>query len=321
MSVSIDPASFRAEAEDAEAARFNAATAALLATLPDQWAFPAETVRAARRAGRGPFPFPPFSARAETFSIPGPGGDIALRLVPPASGPVRGVYLHVHGGGWTFGSADMHDPILETIADGAGVAVISVEYRLAPEHRYPAAPDDCEAAALWLARNARARFGTDRLAIGGESAGAHLALVTLQRLRDRHASAPFRAMVLTAGCYDLRLTPSVRRWGDEKLILNTRDIANFVARFVPPETPLDDPDVSPLLARLVGLPPALVGVGSRDPLLDDSLFLAAGLAAAGVETALEVTPGGCHVFQLFPLAIAARWLARCGAFLRARLEG
>jgi acetyl esterase/lipase len=99
--------------------------------------------------------------------------------------PSRGVYLHLHGSGWVLGGADMQDPMLERIADNTGQAVVAVEYRLAPEHLYPAGPNDCEAAA-WLVQNGKKEFGTDALTIGGESAGGHLTAVTILRMRDRH---------------------------------------------------------------------------------------------------------------------------------------
>src|SRR5690606_5171609 len=104
----------------------------------------------------------------------------------------------------------------ERLVDHCGLAVVSVDYRLAPEAPYPAAPDDCEAAARWLAAEAKERFGTDRLFIGGESAGAHLSVVTMVRLRDRHRLTPFCGANLNAGCFDLALTPSARRFGSER---------------------------------------------------------------------------------------------------------
>ncbi len=192
---------------------------------------------------------------------------------------------------------------------------MSVEYRLAPENPYPAAPDDCEAAALWALREAERRFGTGRLAIGGESAGAHLAVVTLLRLRDRHGLTPFRAANLFAGCYDLALTPSAAAYGEERLVLNTRDIRMFTDGFCGPSTDRRDPDVSPLHADLAGLPPALFAVGTRDPLLDDTLFMAARWAAAGNRAEAFIGPGGAHVFHRFDSALTDDVLARIDTFL------
>jgi acetyl esterase/lipase len=204
---------------------------------------------------------------------------------------------------------------LERFADNCGIACVSVEYRLAPEHPYPAGPDDCEAAALWLVREGMKRFGTTRFSIGGESAGAHLSAVTLLRLRDRHGLSPFSAAVLNYGCYDLGMTPSARRWGEEKLVLNTASIVGFRKCFLPPGTDTSDPDVSPLYADLHALPPAIFTVGTRDALLDDSLFMAPRWLAAGNVAELALYPGACHGFMSMPSAQRGEALARIERFL------
>lgn len=284
----------------------------------DNWALPPAAVRQLRREGRGAFPAPVLSPRARTVTIEGRHGPIGLRIIAPDK--PRGVYFHIHGGGWVLGSVDQQDPWLERFADRAGMACVSVDYRLAPEHPYPQGPDDCETAAIWLAGEAKTLFGTDRLVIGGESAGAHLSVVTLLRLRAR-GLAPFRAANLHAGCYDLALTPSVRRWGAEKLVLNTRDIEMFVRHFLVQGGDVRDPDVSPIHADLTGLPPALFTVGSRDPLVDDTLFMSARWAAAGNGAEMEVYPAGCHVFIGFPGSNTDRCLDRIGAFMTAACEG
>ncbi|BBF94883.1 alpha/beta hydrolase [Blastochloris tepida] len=285
-----------------------------LTSLPDPWTFPPAVIRERRARGLGPFPLAPKSPRAETITIKGPGGNVGLRMIAPRGQP-RGIYLHIHGGGWTLGGADQQDPQLERIADYAGFVCLSVEYRLAPEHPHPAGPDDCEAAALWVVRDGIRRFGTNRLAIGGESAGAHLSVVTMCRLRDRHGLRPFRGANLVAGCYDLALTPSAANWGSEKLVLNTRDIRMFVRCFLANGGSLLDPDISPLRANLAGLPPALFTVGTRDPLIDDTLFLAARWAAAGHRAELAVYPGGCHAFTYFESDMTEDSLARSESFL------
>ncbi|MEJ8570986.1 alpha/beta hydrolase [Microbaculum marinum] len=304
---------FREDAISAETAAINADVVRTLDAAPDQWSFPPAERRERRRAGLGPFPLAPRSDRAETIEIEGAYGPIPLRIIAPDS--PAGVYLHIHGGGWTIGAADEQDPRLERIAANCNLAVVSVEYRLAPEYPYPHAPDECEAAALWLVRTAGERFGSERFAIGGESAGAHLALVTMLRLRDRHNLRPFSAANLVAGCFDLRLTPSAANWGDERLVLNTRDMQKFIECFLQNGEPLEDPDISPIFADLAGLPPALITVGTRDPLLDDSLFLAARWAAAGNDTELAVYPGGAHVFMAYSGALAEESLARMDGFL------
>ena len=172
-----------------------------------------------------------------------------------------------------------------------------MRYRLAPEHPYPAGPDDCEAAALWVVREGVKRFGTSKLAIGGELAGAHLSAVTLLRLRDRHKLTPFGSALLNYGCFDLAMTPSVRRWGTEKLGAEHRRRHGVLqllraARRKPPGR-----------RRLAALrrPPwhaagAVLGRHAR-LLLDDSLFMAPRWLAAGNVAELAVYPGACHGFR------------------------
>ena len=310
--ITIDPVHFDDDSIDAETRAINAAIVERLADY-DQWSMPPAKVRELRKEGLGPFPLAPHSELARVETIDGPGGPLPLRIIDP--GGTTGVYLHIHGGGWVLGSPEEQDPRLERLARACNVAVISVDYRLAPEHPYPAAPDDCEAAALWLLGEGGRRFDTGRLFIGGESAGAHLSVVTLLRLRDRHGLTPFHGANLTAGCYDLALSPSVRRWGTEKLILNTRDITMFTTHFLGQNGDASDPDVSPIHADLSGLPPALFVVGTRDPLVDDTLFMAARWTASGNRTDLEVYPGGAHVFIAFTGRLAEQGLTRIEGFL------
>ncbi|MDR3495973.1 MAG: alpha/beta hydrolase [Ancalomicrobiaceae bacterium] len=321
MAVTIDPRLFSDEAIDPETRALNAEILAKIEATEDPWTFEPRDIRAMRALGLGPFPLAPRSPRAETLTIEGPHGPIGLRIIRPAAGTTTGVYLHIHGGGWVWGTADQADPRLEHIADACGFAGVSIDYRLAPEHPYPKGPDDCEAAALWLARSAVDVFGTTVLAIGGESAGAHLSVVTLLRLRDRHGLTPFAGANLVAGVYDLNLTPSARSWGGSRLILNTRDVEMFVRHFLLRGGSTADPDISPIHAKLDGLPPALFSVGTKDCLLDDSLFMAARWQAAGNEADLAVFPGGVHVFQGFDTRLAAESHRRMDEFLRRIASG
>ncbi|PBC71739.1 acetyl esterase/lipase [Streptomyces sp. TLI_235] len=243
-------------------------------------------------------------------------GGVPVRVFAPDR--VDGVYLHIHGGGWAFGSADGQDERLWRIAEQARLAVVSVDYRLAPEHPFPAGPDDCEAAARWLVDHAAAEFGTERLLIGGESAGAHLAVVTLLRLRDRHGlTGAFRAANLLFGPYDLSMTPSQRTFGTRQLLSNTDTLRGGYELFTPGmgEERRRSPEVSPLFADLAGLPPARIVVGTEDPLLDDSLFLAARWQAAGARVHLGVVAGAMHGFTLFPLTVTEREQRRERDFL------
>jgi len=311
----LDPALFRPDAVSTETRALNKAMVMLLSDQPNWWVAGAAATRAARRRGEGPFPAPVFSPRAVTRTIRASDShDVGLRIIAPAS--PRGVYLHFHGGGWTLGAADLQDPMLERLADATGLAVVSVEYRLAPERPYPAGPDDCEAAALWLARNAKAEFGSDVLTLGGESSGGHLSAVTVLRLRDRHGYTGFRGANLVYGAFDLSMTPSQQRFGETRLVLRTSDIVQFADAFLPRITERHDPDISPLYAELAGLCPALFSVGTMDALLDDTLFMYARWIAAGNAAELAIYPGGAHGFTLFPNKLAQQAEARMVAFLK-----
>lgn len=299
---SVDPAVFAPDAVAEATVALNADIIAKMSALPDLWSFPPELIRETRRQGKGIFPLQGKSARAQVLEIEGRQGKVPIRIIAPEA--PTGVYMHIHGGGWMFNQSDFQDETLEKVAEATGMACISVEYRLAPEHPFPAGPDDCEAAALWLVSEGRKRFRTERFFIGGESAGAHLSALTLQRLRDRHGLRPFAGANLIAGCYDLGMSPSARNFDRGRLILTSRDIALFVRACVPDGVDLRSPDVSPLYGNLEGMPPALFSVGTHDALLDDTLFMAGRWEAAGSHTTLRLWPGGCHVFQGFDFPMA-----------------
>ncbi len=309
----IDPAWFAPDAAPEGTLKHGRMLGEQMRNAPDIWALGPQIVRERRRQGFSAFVAEPKSPRAVATEIPGPAGPIPLRVIAPEK--PTAVYLHFHSGGWTLGDQEQDDPRLDRLAGELGFACVSVGYRLAPENPYPAGPDDCEAAALWLAREGARRFGTERLLIGGESAGAHLAVVTLLRLRDRHKLTPFARANLTAGSYDLDLTPSARLFGDRKLVLGARDIRLFVANYLQNGEDRTDPDVSPLYADLAGLPPAIFTVGTRDPLLDDTLFMAARWIAAGGEAELSVWPGSAHVHTSLPEPNAKPAYDRVMAFL------
>ena len=318
--MSLEPALFRPEAIDDESKQLIEQLKAMaLAGPPMHTLAPAEARAARAGTGRGPGGMPiVYSENAIIRSIPGPAGDIGLRcFIPPR---IDGAYLYIHGGGWVLGSNDSSDPRLEKLSNDLNLAVLSVEYRLAPEDPYPAGPDDCEAAALWLAKHAGAEFGTGRLLIGGDSAGAHLAVVALLRLRDKHGLTPFIGANLGFGVFDVSQTPSSANWGDEALILSSPVMKWFGDHFVPPRRQRD-PDVSPLYANLHGMPKALFTVGTLDPLLDDSTFMHARWLAAGNQAELAVYPGGVHGITGFPTALGRKAVARQDAFLREVLAG
>lgn len=317
--IAFDAAAFDPATAHQETAELNAAILARLSAAPDIWSFSMEEVRTARAAGRGSYPLLPPDPDVIETEIAGPAGAIGLRILHPKTRGPRGVYLHFHGGGWVMGAARENDARLRGIAEATGLSTVSVDYRLAPENPWPAANDDCEEAALWLIGEGGRDLERGFLAVGGESAGAHLAVTTLLRLRDGHGLSPFSTANLTAGCYDLSLTPSVRNWGDRRLILRTRDVENFVDRFIPAGCDLKAPDISPLYASLDGMPPALFSCGTADLLIDDTLFMATRWLASGNHAETDIEPGGCHVYQAFDTAPSRRSLRRIADFLNARI--
>ncbi|MFD4669055.1 alpha/beta hydrolase fold domain-containing protein [Lentzea sp. NPDC058450] len=234
------------------------------------------------------------------------GRQVPVRVHRP-EGHARGVYLDFHGGGFYLGSAADDDARNQQLATALQAVVVSVHYRLAPEHPWPAAPDDAETAADWLIADAGREFGTDLLVIGGFSAGATLAVTTLLRLRDKGSGAAFAGAALQFGTYDLSgQTPAGRKIADEYFI-------EAYAGSAPDRT---HPDLSPVYADLRGLPPLLIVVGDQDVLLDDNLALAARAIAAGGQVDLKVYPESRHGFTRRDTAMARaarqdveRWLA------------
>lgn len=302
----IDPHLFTPEAISEETAAAITSIENTLKTLPSIMDLGAQTVREARKNGQGILAMEPRSEIAEWRKVSELGLEVPVRVFLPET--VNGIYLHIHGGGHTIGSADSHDQTLANMAEKLNLAVVSIEYRLAPENPWPLPADDCEAAALWLVTNMVQEFGTDKIVIGGESAGAHLSAVTMLRLRDNHGYTNFSGANLVYGIYDLSMTPSLRNWGDRNLILNTPICEWFGNNLLPPEQydleAKRHPSISPLFANLNGMPPALFTVGTLDPIVDDTLFMAQKWLQAGNKTQLEIYPGGIHAFDVLPISIA-----------------
>jgi acetyl esterase/lipase len=285
---------------------------------PARWEVALEVERRMEGAGGGGLlPATQRNPAATERLIRGAGGELALRQILPSEGrQPQGIYVYLHGGGFAFGAADRQDGMLTAIADRARVAVVSVEYRRAPENPYPAAVTDAEVAAWWAVRNGKAEFGSERILLGGDSAGAYLAALAALRLRDRHAYAGLAGLNLCQGCYDLSGTPSMRA-GDDALVISRRSVDMHMSRFLPGMSAEErrNPEVSPLFADLSRLPPALFTAGTFDPLLDDNLFMHARWIAAGNRAELALYPGGFHGFTLFPTGLARRAAARIEAFI------
>lgn len=238
------------------------------------------------------------------------GRQVPVRVIAPKIGNARAIYLDIHGGGFYLSSAARNDVRNARLAKALGITVVSVEYRLAPESPWPAAPDDCETAALWLLEQAPALFGTTRLLIGGASAGATLAMTTLLRLRDRRLVGSFAGAALQFGAYDLSgQSPGGRLYADEW----------FVQAYAGHVADRTDPDISPLYGDLRCLPPALLVVGALDVLLEDNLAMAARLSAAGNQIDVRVFPESEHGFTSLPTAMAETALSGVESWLAGRL--
>jgi acetyl esterase len=270
-------------------------------TDPRLWGLVAESraFYAQRVAGRGPGSCDELRAVRAAAAAPAPadpaavvevlrdgGRSVPVRIHAPASGAVAGVHLQIHGGGFYLGSAAGDDVRNRNLADALGLAVVSLDYRLAPEHPWPAASDDCETAAFWLAEHAEQLFGATKLSIGGFSAGATLAMTTLLRLRDRGIGA-YGCAVLQFGTYDLSAqTPAGRLIADEY----------FLEAYAGSVQDRTHPDLSPIYADVTGLPPVLILVGADDVLLQDNLAMAVRLSAAGVDVDVRIYPASPHGF-------------------------
>ncbi len=235
--------------------------------------------------------------RERDLTLPGPDGAIPCRLYLPDGVARPPLMVYAHGGSFALGALASWNGMLRELARSSGVAVLSVGYRLAPEHRFPAGFDDMLAAVRHAANNGAA-LGVDasRLAVGGDSAGGNLALASALALRDAGAS-PLSFMLLIYGVYSTdNTTPAWKKLGTGTYGLSAAQMDWIWANYLDTPEQLMDWRVAPLTASLPGLPPAHLIVGSLDPLIDDSQSLAHKLAAARVPNTLTVYDGLTHGF-------------------------
>ncbi len=235
-------------------------------------------------------------ARVEELSIPTrDGATIAARLYAPAKQGLP-VLLYFHGGGFTIGSVATHDALCRQLSHLGQCAVVSVDYRLAPEHKFPTAANDAWDALQWLAREAAA-LGLDpsRIAVGGDSAGGTLAIVCAIAARD--AGLPLALQLLFyPGCAAHQDTPSHKTYA-EGFVIGEAQISYFFNHYVNSPADREDWRFAPLLAPDVeGVAPAWIGLAECDPLVDEGVLYADKLRAAGVEVDLEIYRGVVHEF-------------------------
>jgi acetyl esterase len=235
----------------------------------------------------------PDVATVRDVSLPGRGGQIGARVYEPVADPPATV-VYYHGGGWVIGSVDDWDAVCRALAAASGARVVSVEYRLAPEHRFPAAADDAYDALVWVAGNLAA--GTP-LVVAGDSAGGNLAAVTALRARDEHGpELALQILVYPVADHDFT-TASYEQYADAGLILNRQEMVWFWDHYVPDPAERSHPYASPLRAEdLSGLPPAHVVIAEYDPLRDEGLAYAARLEAAGVPVTVKRYDDQIHAF-------------------------
>ena len=249
-------------------------------------------------------------------------GGVSVRILRPA-GPVRGVVLDVHGGGWVMGNARMNDQLNLGMIRACGVAVVSVDYRLAWEIPLGLLIEDCVAAARWLLDGGLPEYRDLPVIVVGESAGGHLATAMLQRLTvwpellRRVAGA-----LLYYGVYDFAGTPSVHRAGPETLLLDGPGLVTDLGRLTPGLTPAErrQPELSPLYGALDAMPPALMVVGALDPLLDDTLLMAEAWRNAGPAAELVLVPESPHGFIHFRSRLGQAVLRHCHGWITGRLD-
>lgn len=256
--------------------------------------------------------------RVERRVVQNDGVNVPVRILRGVRA-ARAVVLDFHGGGWVIGNAQMNDDLNVATIEACDVAVVSVDYRLAPAHTLQQMQDDCLAAARWLLET---QFAGLPVFVVGESAGGHLAAATLLRLQDwPDLLARVKGAVLYYGVYDLAGTPGVHAAGIDTLVLHGPSMAGSLCLLTPG---LDDVQrrqapVSPLYGDLAGMPPALMIAGERDPLRDDTTLMAQRWRqAAPVEA--HLVPEAPHGFIRFPTRMAKQVQGRAHAWLRERID-
>ncbi|MEL4180267.1 alpha/beta hydrolase [Roseateles sp. PN1] len=273
-----------------------------------------EIARAQSRAFIQGLPAGPDCAAVIDRHIPGPGGEIPLRIYTPAGAGPFPVCLFFHGGGWVVGDLDAGDASCRMMAKEVGCVVVSVNYRHAPEHKFPAAPEDGLTAAQWVADNAAAlNVDAGRLALMGISAGANVVAAVTLMARDR-AGPPLACQVLIVPVTDCNLdTPSYLRLA-EGHVLTRSGMAWCWQHYLRTPADAEHPLASPLRATsLEGLPPAFITTSEFDPLRDEGESYAARLRDAGVAVTHRFNAGMLHGFH-GPEALAATF-----SYLRAEL--
>ena len=235
--------------------------------------------------------------KVEDRKIPGPAGDIPVRIYSPPGKPI-GILVYFHGGGWVVGDIASHDYVCRALTNAAGCVVVSVDYRLAPEHKFPAGPEDCYAATEWVSKNA-ASLGSDadHIAAGGDSAGGNLAAVISLMARDRKGPRIRHQMLIYPVTDAAMDTPSYKEFTADGFVLSKLDMEWFWGYYLANKRDGENPYASPSRAsNLSNLPPAHIITASHDPLRDEGEAYAELLKKAGNRVKVKRYQGVVHGF-------------------------
>ncbi|KAF2452298.1 alpha/beta hydrolase fold-domain-containing protein [Lineolata rhizophorae] len=293
---------------------------------PKWWEIGAHAYRRLRKEGGTAFPKPVVLDTAKTLQLPSrdAGRTIPLRVVRPKDGSaIKGVYAHIHGGGFVLGDEEAQDVPLQWMADATSLTVVSIGYRLAPENPYPAGPEGLlrcgrlsseeRQSGIWRGSYVHRRRGTGTrivqfrtLVNNFQLAGAHLTTVSTLHLLESQPNFSLRGVILHYGTYEMAsFFPSVHLF-NRAHILDKPRIDQFLIAFLGEKSEAErrDPRISPFYADFSGLrlPPALFTCGTEDPLLDDTVFMSTKRAAAGAEAVVKIYPGAPHGFTMFEAA-------------------
>ncbi len=301
--------------------------AALAAALPPIDTLSAQDARELYNQRSAELPVNPVIGEVSERTIPGPAGEIPIRIYRPVDAgpaspdsPLTAALMFFHGGGWVIGTLDTHDVAARALCQATEATVVSVDYRLAPEHPFPAACNDCTAATKWVADNG-AEIGVDgdKLAICGDSAGGNLAAVTAQDCAIDGPSIAAQALVYPATNASGELSGSLID-NAEGYLLTTTAMQWFYDQYDPHGVYRTDPRCSPLLGDLAGQPPAIVITAEFDPLRDEGIEYANALTNAGVDVEHVGYDGQIHTFftQVGVCDASADSVERIAAFIRPR---
>ena len=311
--LSLDPSLFDPSSIPEATHKFNAKLQDIVSKGPKWYEVGAPKYREMRAAGETPLPAATYLDSATDFDIPSRDSrNLPCRILKPQySKPVKGVFMHIHGGGWVLQDQKSQDPALQSIADNTGLVCVSVGYRLAPEDPFPAGINDCYDAAEWLVINSTSKFGAPLSLVGGESAGGHLGMLTalhlLQHADSKFNSFRFKGLLLHFGCYSMSFLPQTYHFNPSPVLVLDQDLMNHYVDVAMPgftDEQKKDPKYSPLYADLEKLrgklPSALFTCGTGDCLLDDTLFMSVKWMVAGGEAEVKIIPGVPHGYIMFP---------------------